>query len=114
MMARIWRGETKVADTAAYLEVLRATGVPDYLATDGNRGVWVFTRPVGEETEFVVLTLWTSREAIAGFAGDDIEQARYYPEDEKYLLRFTPTVEHYECAIAEGSVSQPDINSRQK
>ena len=35
-------------------------------------------------------------EAIKKFAGDDYEKARYYPEDEKYLLEFEERVDHYE------------------
>jgi hypothetical protein len=30
------------------------------------------------------------------FADVDIEVAKYYAEDEKYLLEFEPTVTHYE------------------
>ena len=37
-----------------------------------------------------------SRAAIAAFAGADLEVAKYYPEDEKYLLEFERTVTHYE------------------
>jgi hypothetical protein len=33
---------------------------------------------------------------IHGFAGDDVEQAKYYPEDAEFLLEFEPTVVHYE------------------
>jgi heme-degrading monooxygenase HmoA len=94
-IARIWRGETRAADADAYLEVLRRTGVADYRAVDGNRGVSVLRRVQGDRAEFLLLTLWDSREAIARFAGDDIERARYYPEDQQYLLAFAPTVDHY-------------------
>lgn len=99
MIARIWRGRTKAEHTDTYLDILRTTGVADYTATPGNRGVQVLTRTADGVTEYTVLTLWESREAIAQFAGDDIETARYYPEDEKYLLEFNETVEHYECPI---------------
>jgi len=94
-IARIWRGETRAADADAYLEVLRRTGVADYRAVEGNRGVLVLRRLQGDRAEFLLLTLWDSREAIARFAGDDIDRARYYPEDQQYLLGFAPTVEHY-------------------
>lgn len=100
MIARIWRGRTKAEHTAEYLDVLRATGVPDYTNTPGNRGVWVLTRTADDVTEYTVLTLWESREAIAAFAGDDIAVARYYPEDDRYLLEFAETVEHYDVPIA--------------
>jgi hypothetical protein len=33
---------------------------------------------------------------IEGFAGDDAEVAKYYPEDQDFLLEFEPTVVHYE------------------
>ena len=35
---------------------------------------------------------------IRAFAGDDPEQARYYPEDTEYLLELEPAVTHYEVA----------------
>jgi len=38
--------------------------------------------------QFVTLSFWESRDAIVAFAGTDIEAAKYYPEDEKYLLEF--------------------------
>ena len=39
---------------------------------------------------------WESQDAIAAFAGTDSTAAKYYSEDEKYLLEFEPTVTHYE------------------
>ncbi|MEJ7679765.1 MAG: hypothetical protein WKG06_18300 [Segetibacter sp.] len=35
-------------------------------------------------------------ESIKKFAGNDYEKARYYPEDEKYLLEFEENVTHWE------------------
>ena len=34
-------------------------------------------------------------DAIKGFAGDDVELAKYYPEDKDFLIEFEPTVVHY-------------------
>jgi len=99
--ARIWRGETRAADADAYLDVLRRTGVADYRSVDGNRGVFVLRRTRGDRAEFLLLTLWESREAIARFAGDDIDKAKYYEEDEMYLLGFAPTVDHFTLEIQE-------------
>jgi hypothetical protein len=39
---------------------------------------------------------------IKAFAGSNPERARYYPEDEGFLLEFEPSVEHYEVLV--GSV----------
>jgi len=45
---------------------------------------------------FITLTFWESREAIRAFADDNIELARYYPEDKQYLLEYEQGVVHYE------------------
>jgi hypothetical protein len=42
------------------------------------------------------LSLWESVDAIRAFAGDDIEAAVLYPEDEHYLLGGESTVTHYQ------------------
>jgi len=49
---------------------------------------------------FPLLTLWDSLESIKAFAGADVERARYYPEDEAYLLELEPTVTHYEVLVS--------------
>jgi heme-degrading monooxygenase HmoA len=55
-------------------------------------------RDEGERTEFVMFTLWESLDAIRAFAGDDVEAAVYYPEDDRYLVEREPRVKHYEVA----------------
>jgi heme-degrading monooxygenase HmoA len=96
MIARIWHGKTKASDAAAYLEYLFHSGIPAYQATRGNKGAWVLRRIENDVAHFITLSFWESREAIAAFAGADIEVAKYYPEDKKFLLEFEPTVTHYE------------------
>ena len=96
MIARIWHGKTKASDAAAYLEYLFKSGIPAYRATSGNKGAWVLRRIDHDVAHFITQSFSESREAIAAFAGDDIEVAKYYPEDERYLLEFEPTVTHYE------------------
>ena len=96
MIARIWHGKTKASDATAYLEYLFKSGIPAYRATNGNKGAWVLRRVDNDVAHFITLSFWESREAIAAFAGADLEVAKYYGEDEKYLLEFEPTVTHYE------------------
>lgn len=50
----------------------------------------------GDAAHFITLSFWESRDAIVAFAGADIELAKYYPEDKKYLVEFEPKVTHYE------------------
>ncbi len=96
MIARIWHGVTAAAKSDEYFGYLNETGVPDYRGTEGNLGVYVLRRIEGETAHFLTLSLWESMEVISGFAGSDPGKARYYPEDEEFLLDFEPTVLHYE------------------
>jgi heme-degrading monooxygenase HmoA len=96
MIARVWRGVTPAARADEYAEYLRATGIPEYRATEGNRGVFVLRRVSETEAEFLLVTLWDSLSAIRRFAGDDVEKAVYYPEDPQFLLAMEPNVVHYE------------------
>ena len=96
MLARTWTGRTPSSKAEAYSEFLKTKGIQDYLATPGNRGVFVLRRPLGEETEFLLISLWDSEDAIRAFAGDDLTKAYYYPEDDDFLLEFTPQSTHYE------------------
>jgi heme-degrading monooxygenase HmoA len=96
MIVRIWHGMTAAAKSDEYHDYLDRTGVPDYRATEGNRGVYVLRRIEGERAHFLTVSFWESIEAIKSFAGSDPERAKYYPEDEQFLLDFEPTVEHYE------------------
>jgi heme-degrading monooxygenase HmoA len=100
MIARQWHGAVLAERADAYLRYLEKTGIPDLKATAGNRGVFVLTRREGKVAHFVFLSLWESLDAIRAFAGDDVEKARYYPEDRDFLLELEPTVTHYEVAAS--------------
>jgi hypothetical protein len=48
------------------------------------------------KSEFTLISLWDSWDAIKAFAGPDPEKAVFYPEDEKFLLERGPRVIHHE------------------
>ncbi|HEU4527679.1 MAG TPA: antibiotic biosynthesis monooxygenase [Actinomycetota bacterium] len=98
MIARVWFGRTKAEDYDAYLAYLEETGIATLKETPGNRGVMVWRRLEGDEAEFGVISIWDSLENIQAFAGEDIEVARYFPEDERFLLELTPRLKHFEVA----------------
>lgn len=99
MIARLWWGRTEAEDYDAYLRYLQESGVEALKATPGNQGVMVLRRFDGDEAEFGVLSFWTSLEDVKAFAGEDVDAARYFPDDERYLLEFTPTLKHYDVAV---------------
>jgi len=102
MIARIWKGATRAEDGDAYLEYLEKTGFREYRETPGNLVVLGLRRVAGGRAEFLLLTLWQSDEAIRRFAGDDVERAVFYPEDERFLVDRDEHVSHFEVAYASG------------
>ena len=105
MIARTWAGAVRAADADAYVEYLHRTGFPEYAGTPGNRGVLALRRRVGDRAEFLLVTLWDSEEAVRAFAGDDIERAVFYPEDDRFLVERGERVNHYEVVHESAGVS---------
>ena len=103
MIARTWRGSVRTTDREAYVEYIERTGMTEYRETPGNLGAYMLTRDLGDgRTEVITLSFWESREVIHGFAGDDIEQAVFYPEDGRYLVDRDTTVTHHEVVSGAG------------
>jgi len=96
MIARIWRGATREADKDTYFEYLQKAGLKEYAPIPGNQGVWVLRRVDDAKSEFTLISLWDSWDAIKAFAGPDPEKAVFYPEDDNFLLERGPRVIHYE------------------
>jgi heme-degrading monooxygenase HmoA len=107
MIVRMWHGRTAAHHADAYLAFLEERAIPDYRRIPGNAGVWLLRRIEGDVAHFITMTHWTSREAIAAFAGEDIAVAKYYPEDRDFLLEFEPTVVHYEICASEVGLNRP-------
>jgi heme-degrading monooxygenase HmoA len=92
----MWHGRVPTSKAKAYREFLNARAIPDYRSVEGNRSVHILKRTEGDVTHFITLTFWKDIESIKAFAGEDVEAARYYPEDKEFLLEFEPAVVHYE------------------
>jgi heme-degrading monooxygenase HmoA len=86
MIVRTWHGRTRIEDAAAYEAFMRERAAPDYGSIPGLRRA-VFTRrdePNG--AHFLLITFWDNLEVVKAFAGTDPSKAKYYPEDDRYLL----------------------------
>jgi len=106
MIARKWHGRVPATKADRYYEYLLRTGLSDYRNTPGNLGVLVERWTEGDVCHYTLTTLWDSVGAIKRFAGEDYEVARYYPEDDDYLLEREPDVRHAEVLMASVSVPQ--------
>ena len=96
MIIRMWHGRVKHDDARAYREFLKQRAISDYQSVEGNLSVKILERREEDSTHFITMTSWETLDAIKAFAGEDVEKAKYYPEDDGYLLEFEPSVVHYE------------------
>lgn len=96
MIVRMWRGIVRSELLDEYAEIVERTGLAESRRTPGNRGAQLLTRDLGEgRSELITLSWWDSVADIRAFAGEDISVAKYYPEDDPYLLDRDTTVVHY-------------------
>ena len=73
------------------------------MRTDPSKGTVActcFGRDRGSRTDFLLMSLWESYDAIRKFAGPEYERAVYYPRDMEFLVEFEPSVVHYEVLLA--------------
>jgi heme-degrading monooxygenase HmoA len=77
----MWHGRVPAAKAGAYREFLNEHAISDYQSVEGNLSVHILERSEGAITHFVTLTFWKDFESIKAFAGEDVEAAKYYPED---------------------------------
>lgn len=99
MIARIWHGKTSVENYETYSEFLKNVAVPDYKKTKGFKELTFLRDIVNNEGHFTLITFWENLEVIKNFAGDDFEKAKYYPEDDGFLLEFEEKVQHHEVFV---------------
>ncbi len=92
----MWHGRVPTVKAQAYREFLNKRAIPDYQSVPGNISVHILERKEGDITHFITMTFWVNMSVIRGFAGEDVECAKYYPEDKDFLLEFEPAVVHYE------------------
>ena len=100
MIARTWHGRVPSVKADAYEAYLHRTGLADITATPGNRGVLLLRRTEHDVTHFLLTSFWDSVESVRRFAGDDYTRARYYEEDDCFLLEREPLVTHDEVVVA--------------
>ena len=96
MIARIWHGRTKIEDYEIYTKFVKDRAIPDYANTKGFMKLVFLRNTSGNAAHFTLITFWENLETIRNFAGEDVEKAKYYPEDKNFLLEFEEKVTHYE------------------
>ena len=98
MISRIWRGWTKASNAEAYERLLRNEIFPGIQGKriPGYRGIQLYRRELGSETEFVTVMWFESLEAVKAFAGTDHEVAVVPPKARELLSGYDERSVHYE------------------
>jgi antibiotic biosynthesis monooxygenase (ABM) superfamily enzyme len=96
VIARVWRGATRAGDAEAYAGYIEESAMRGARELPGNRGTLVLRRIDGDNAEFVTVLLFDSLDDVTAFAGDEIERARFFPEDDRWLTERDLEVRHYE------------------
>lgn len=69
--------------------------VPDYSSVEGLLKLYFTRRDEGDVAHFLLVTIWDSMDSMRKFAGNDPEVAKYYPEDDEFLLEKEERVQIY-------------------
>jgi len=94
-------------DADAYVTYIANTGMAEYRGTPGSQGAWMFRRDDDDRSEIITLSFWDSRDSIRAFAGEDIDQAVFYPEDDRFLVERDRNVLEAELVLPGGA--QDDV-----
>jgi hypothetical protein len=100
MIARHWRGWTKLEDADAYESLLRSKVLPALQQIEGYRGGYILRHLGASECEFVVINLFDSLEAVRRFAGEDYAVPVFEPEALQLLSKVDPVATHYEVRVS--------------
>ena len=92
---RIRHGTTKRNIADEYERFLIHRAVPEYKSVPGLNKVIFSRRDEGDITHFLLITIWESIKAMENFTGGDPWKAKYYPEDDKYLVEKEEYVQIY-------------------
>jgi uncharacterized protein len=93
---RLWKGRATAEKAHEYVQYATTKVFPALERIDGHRGAYLLRRVLDGATEFVVLTLWQSMEAVRRFAGANPEKAVVEPGARAILTSFDDSVTHFE------------------
>lgn len=102
MIARVWHGWTTRANGDTYAQMLLDEILPGIKRRPipGLRGVSLYRRNVGDETEFVTTLLFESLDDVSMFAGADYEVAVIHEAARPLLTRFDARSAHYDILLS--------------
>jgi uncharacterized protein len=102
LILRMWKARSTFENSGEYVQHATKKVFPTLRAIEGHRGAYLLRRAVDGATEFVVLTVWESMEAVRKFAGMEPEKGVVEPEARAALTSFDDFVTHFEIVDRTG------------
>jgi heme-degrading monooxygenase HmoA len=96
MVSRHWKGLAKPGEAENYIEHLRTDTFPKLSEIKGFISASILKRPAGQGTEFLIITVWESLEAIERFAGARADVAVVPDVVQAMMIEYDRYVVHYE------------------
>src|SRR5262245_31015341 len=95
MIARFWKGWTKVENADSYEKLLREEVYPKLEKMNGFDGGYILRKDNDDEVEFVTMLLFESLDVVKAFAGTEYEAPVFEPEARRLLSKVEPIARHY-------------------
>ena len=93
---RLWHGEVSIEKADEYEKLMIEKAAPDYGSVEGLLKLYFQRRNEDTTAHFLLVTIWDSLASIKKFAGAEPERAKYYPEDDSFLLEKEEKTSMYE------------------
>jgi len=93
---RLWHGEVALEKADAYQQFMIERAAPDYSLIEGLINLSFTRKDDVDRSHFLLVTQWDGMESIRKFAGEQPELAKYYLEDDDFLLEKEKYVDMYE------------------
>ena len=97
-IARVWHGRVPAEKADAYAAYL-AEAITKFRTLPGNLGYEMLREDSGAESHFLVVSYWTTADAIHAYAGADISRTRALPRDPEFLIDPEPRVHNYSVVV---------------
>lgn len=98
MISRHWKGIAKPGEAENYIAHLRTDTFPKLSEIRGFIEASILKRAVAQGTEFLIVTVWESIEAIERFAGAQADIAVVPEVVQAMMVEYDKNVRHYEIA----------------
>jgi hypothetical protein len=95
MISRHWRAVAHSASADDYVKYLRDRTFPKIAKLPGFLSASIHRRDLPRGVEFLVITSWTSVEAVHSFSGPDAEVAVVPLEVREMMLEYDARARHY-------------------